>query len=296
MNAKTPDAPGDPARTRLSLALFLGLIPALVAVPLWLRIVAGGPRHPRIESACLFALVWVPAVASVIARLCFREGFRDVSLRLPKDHAARIWGFAILIPIAVAVTAYVASWRLGLAPFSPPVLPTPWPAPADGMPRMALALIVHLATGFATWAVLALGEEIGWRGFLLPRLMGARLPAPVLLSGIVWSAWHVPIVLWGGYPAGPNRWVSAAIIVVTLTSFAFVLARLRLESGSVWPAVVAHAVWNSAIFDTLDRATPATTMWTRETGVLVALASVLAAALCWHGRWPRRMAPGDPPL
>jgi uncharacterized protein len=296
MSAPAPVAPGGPVHARRSLALFLAAIPLLVAAPLWIRMTDGGPRHPRVDFACLFALVWVPAVASVIARLRFREGFRDLSLRFPTHGAARAWMLAIAIPIAVTVSGYGAAWGLGLAPFSPPLLPAPWPALEGGMPRVAISIVAHLVTGFATWGVLALGEEIGWRGFLLPRLIGARLSTPVLWSGLVWSGWHIPSVLWGGYPAGPNRWISAMIIVVTLTAFAFVLARLRLESGSVWPAVVAHAVWNSAIFDSLERATPATTLWTRETGLLIALSSVIGATLYWQGRWPRRMAPGDPPL
>jgi uncharacterized protein len=102
-------------------------------------------------------------------------------------------------------------------------------------------------------------------------------------------------VLFGSYPAGPNRVVSAVVIAVTLTAFAFVLARLRFQTGSVWPVVIAHAAWNSIILDSFEGSTPAATMWTRETGVLVAAATVLCAALVTRGAWSMRRDPFTAP-
>ena len=66
----------------------------------------------------------------------------------------------------------------------------------------------------------AAGEEIGWRGYMLTRLIDAGVPKPVLLSGVIWGLWHVPLILGGVYLAGPPPVVSAALWLVTATAFA----------------------------------------------------------------------------
>ena len=74
----------------------------------------------------------------------------------------------------------------------------------------------------------AAGEEIGWRGYLLTRLIEAEVPRPVLVSSLVWALWHVPLIVSGQYAAGPNRFLSAAIFVATVVGIGFTLAFLRL--------------------------------------------------------------------
>jgi uncharacterized protein len=70
---------------------------------------------------------------------------------------------------------------------------------------------------------------------------------PVLVSGIIGGLWHVPLIMGGVYLAGPPPVVSALLWMVIATSFSFGFARLRLETGSVWPAIVLHAAWNSSL-------------------------------------------------
>ena len=234
-------------RARRGVALFLGVIPPLVALPLLLRARYGGPRHPAFDFACLVALVWTPALAALIARGTFHERSGGSGFRFDPARDAKWFALAILAPFMVAALGYGAAWGSGLASFELPAA-APWPA-ANGAARFVAYAGANLGAGLAVWLLLALGEEIGWRGYLLPHLLDARLPLPVLCSGLVWGAWHVPSVLWGAYPAGPNRALSAVILMITLPAFAFVLARLRLESGSIWPPTLAHATWNSAIFD-----------------------------------------------
>ncbi|HTM58384.1 MAG TPA: type II CAAX endopeptidase family protein, partial [Candidatus Udaeobacter sp.] len=233
----------SPARARRGVVLFLVLIPALVALPLFLRLRFGGPAHPRFDYACLIGLTWAPALACLIARAIRREGLGDVSFGFALRRDARWLAVAIAAPLAVMLIGYGAAWGSSLAPFTLPPA-APWPG-ADPATRFAGFALSNLGRGIATWLLLALGEEIGWRGYLLPRLIDAGVRRPVLLSGIIWGFWHVPSVLWGSYPAGPNRPLSAAIILVTLGAFALALARMRLETGSIWPVVLSHAFWNS---------------------------------------------------
>src|SRR3712207_7188827 len=57
--------------------------------------------------------------------------------------------------------------------------------------------IVPFAVGMVVGLVLAAGEEIGWRGYMLTRLIDAGVPRPVFASGLIWALWHVPLVLGG---------------------------------------------------------------------------------------------------
>jgi membrane protease YdiL (CAAX protease family) len=133
----------------------------------------------------------------------------------------------------------------------------------------------------------AAGEEIGWRGYMLTRLIDAGVPKPVLASGIIWGVWHVPLILGGVYLAGPPPALSALLWMVTATSFSFVFARLRLETGSVWPAIALHASWNSIIQVAFDPASTgaAAAVWVGESGILVALTMIVAAVVFARGRW-----------
>jgi uncharacterized protein len=76
----------------------------------------------------------------------------------------------------------------------------------------------------------------------------------------------------------------------------FVFARMRLETGSIWPAIALHGAWNSIIQLAFD---PATTgagaaLWVGEAGILTALALVAAAVIFSRGRWTMRRVPESP--
>jgi CAAX protease family protein len=143
------------------------------------------------------------------------------------------------------------------------------------------------------------GEEIGWRGYMLTRLIDEGVPRPVLASGVIWALWHVPLFLWGGFVQGVPPLLATALLMVMAPSLGYVLARMRLETGSVWPAIALHLAWNVAIqagFQPLA-AGASSQLWVGESGVLTALALVVAAVIYSRGRWkilrepPKRETP-----
>ena len=142
-------------------------------------------------------------------------------------------------------------------------------------------------------AVTAAGEEIGWRGYMLTRLINARVPRPVLVSGSIWAAWHLPLILTGQYAAGPSLMLSAFVFFLDVVAFGYLIAYLRLQSGSIWPAVMAHASWNALIQGVFDASTQRVNIWVGESGILVALVDLMLVLLIVRGTWMIKRYPND---
>jgi membrane protease YdiL (CAAX protease family) len=99
------------------------------------------------------------------------------------------------------------------------------------------------------WSVQCLGEEIGWRGFLLPRLMKAGFGQweALLVTGAIWGLWHAPGPLSGCVFRG-HWFLGIVMFTVGLILLGVVFGWLMLASGSVWVPAVAHAA-----IDTIGR-------------------------------------------
>jgi membrane protease YdiL (CAAX protease family) len=245
-----------------------------------------------------FALMWSPAATSVVARLVLREGFADVSFRFGGRQTLKAILLAVVFPIIIGLVAYGIAWATGLAQFDPQPLGLVSSFVGDtASPVTLFVVLVALAATIGTiiGALSAAGEEIGWRGYMLTRLIDARVPRPVLASGLIWGLWHIPLVLAGVYVAGSSPVVSAVLLMVSVTSFGFVIARMRLETGSIWPAIALHGAWNSIIQGAFDPVTMDTgagaALWVGEAGILTALALVVATVIFSRGRWTMRRVP-----
>lgn len=92
------------------------------------------------------------------------------------------------------------------------------------------------------------GEEWGWRGYLLPKLMERFSVVPALLiSGMIWGLWHAPIIALGhnygtGYPGYPYVGILAMCIFCIVTGI--ILSYVTIKTKSCIPAVVGHATIN----------------------------------------------------
>lgn len=290
-----PPAP-EPSRAdaaRKGLLVFFALVALGSGVFQGLILRSGKPIGS--DPWLVYGLMWTPGAASIVARLVFREGFRDVSFRL----GAAAWkaiGIAWLLPVAIGGCAYGAAWATGLASFQIPALASLGLAGLTPPVRFAVLLGLSLTLVAFLSLFSAAGEEIGWRGYLLPRLVEAEVPRPLLLSGIVWAVWHLPLILSGQYAAGPSRALSAVGFVLTVVGIGFVLGWMRLSTGSVWPAVVLHAVWNAVIQGTFDASTKGPSIWVGEAGILVAALALAAAWLLARRPYAARRAPDGEPI
>ena len=101
-------------------------------------------------------------------------------------------------------------------------------------------------TGCHTGAHVRPREEIGMRGYLQPQLMSLGRRRALLVVGLVWATWHMPLILLTPvFPVG-NKLISLPLFYGTIVAASFFYGYLRIYTGSVWPASIAHAVHNAA--------------------------------------------------
>lgn len=185
----------------------------------------------------------------------------------------RDWPVALATTTGVSVLAAAGVVVCGLARFT---------TPGGSWQSDALALCV-------TGPVLAFAEEIGWRGYLLPRLLWLGEGAALLVSGVVWVGWHLPyILLTPNYHADGNRALVLTLFTGSVLAFSVLFGRLRLRSGSLWPAVLGHFAHN-ATFAWLAAHALSTThpvvageYLAGDTGLFVLLGTAFSALLLGH--------------
>ncbi len=123
----------------------------------------------------------------------------------------------------------------------------------QGVPISMMFLIqVISAVIFAPFinAVLAIGEEIGWRGFLTPsleRLLGRR-PA-LIVSGVIWGIWHAPLIVLIGYEYGTGYfgepWLGVIAFAYITTLLGILLSFIYDKSRSILAPALFHGAFNA---------------------------------------------------
>jgi membrane protease YdiL (CAAX protease family) len=138
------------------------------------------------------------------------------------------------------------------------------------MPASVFVLVSAVQTilvGPLVGLLLGFGEEFGWRGFLQSQLVRLGKKRGILFVGLIWSAWHYPVILMGyNYPGHPIAGLLMMTIYTTL--LAFVLGYAMLKTGSIWLAAFLHGLNNQAMaFIMILVYQPADPLWSFGAGV-----------------------------
>jgi CAAX protease family protein len=238
----------------------------------------------------VMGLMWCPGIAGLVSRYRFEKSLRNHGWTWGNPRYQ--WA-SYLIPIAYATAVYLVVWATGLGGFynydflNNQSTAFGWGGLPAGL-RLALYIAVVGSIGMPGSCASALGEELGWRGFLVPELAKVTsFSKTALVSGLVWSFWHYPILLFADYNAGTSAAYALTCFTVLVVGVSFVAAWLRLKSGSVWTGMLLHAshnLWVQSIFDPLTVDTGKTKYVTGEFGIGLAIAGVVLAVLFWKRR------------
>ena len=206
-----------------------------------------------------------PMVAAVIvtAQESGRAGLRSLLSRIVRWRVAPIWyGVALLGPIVLALSGMALHVVLG--------------GQSPNLPAMIGALPTVLAISVYMFIQVGIGEEIGWRGYALPKLQsGYNALVSSLILGGIWVLWHLPLFF--NPDSGYSNTPFWAFLIFILPVSILITWIFNSTGGSTLMIMILHAMLNASI-GPLWRATPEYSTAVSNTDVYL-----LQAAVLWVG-------------
>lgn len=208
-------------------------------------ILAGTPwqTDPRFQIAVL-AMLAGPPIAGILMTVLVsgKEGLRELFSRLLRGRVGVRWYAVALLTAPVLQAVVLLALSLFSADFLPAIFTT-----GERTTLLAAGIVVGLVGGFV--------EELGWTGFVIPRLrLRHGVLATGLVVGVLWGAWHLLQMLWVASTSAdaispalflPQYFVSA---IAQLTAYRVLMVGVYARTESLFAAILMHA---SLIFSTL---------------------------------------------
>lgn len=231
------------------LLIYIAFSFLLVWIPSIIYMVKGGVyESPAMQAIMSYAML-CPSIGMLLTRWITKEGFpmkgeNSLGLGIVLKDKKWIWYVvAILLPWIY--------WELGMA-----LMYLVQPQTFDPAMLTEIAIPENIVWLYPIFAIIstciisvgALGEEAGWRGYMMPKLEELfGTGKAILIGGIIWGVWHFPINM-AGHNFGTGYWGEpwTGFIVFTLSTIFLnaILTYLTKKTGSVWPAAFTHAVNN----------------------------------------------------
>jgi membrane protease YdiL (CAAX protease family) len=198
-------------------------------------------RFLNITSDPILFSVWscTPTVATLIMLLVVtrdgytKEGWKSLGLH---RLGLNVWWIAFGLTLLITVAASAVVWATPLASFT---------MPEGGLIDPILSFLIVFGM---TVLWFGLAEEIGMRGYLQPRLMSLGRSRALFLVGLVFATWHMPLIFLApaqvDFPTG-NLLIFFPLFYGTFVAASFFFGYMRIYTGSIWPASIAHAVHNA---------------------------------------------------
>lgn len=229
------------------------------------------------------ASMWGPAIAALVTQRIYGENFRNFGWGWP---TSTLLANSFLVPVGYSLVAYLLIWSTGVGTFynAEFVNDAASSIGISGLSAGGVILIYVLLTG--TFGMIrasanALGEEIGWRGFLVPELSKKfNYSRTSLITGLIWAAWHYDVLIFGDYNNGTPLWFGLSCFTLMVVSSSFIYTWFRLKSGSLFPCVILHASHNlyiQRILTPLTKPTDLTPWFIDEFGLLVPMVTTCFA-------------------
>ncbi|HXS83681.1 MAG TPA: CPBP family intramembrane glutamic endopeptidase [Methylomirabilota bacterium] len=206
----------------------------------WIPVAAAVPLASPLAQLLVYVGVFSPAITALLLTGT-RRGAPGVRALL-----SRVWPVRVAWRWVVFALGYLAGVKL-VAALLHRVVTGHWPR----FDASALALIPF---AIAVSTPVQAGEELGWRGFALPRLAARLGLAPAsLLLGLVWATWHLPLFFVRGTDTFGQSFVLYAVQVMAIAA-AIAMLYVRTHAGLFLPMLFHAAVNNTK--DIVPSATP----------------------------------------
>lgn len=213
----------------------------------------GNPAiQQQITLLCWTLAMWGPGIAAILTTLLVaKRPFGD--LRLNKLGKFRFYVIAWFLPPLLAALAVGLTALIGTGTLDPnfttmkQVADQASQRSGQSVPVMVL-IISQLAQALILGPVInvfaTMGEELGWRGFLLPKLLPVGQWKAILFSGLIWGFWHAPAIAQGQNFPGHPVW-GIVVMMLGCVLLGAILSWLYLKTRSPWSAALAHGSVNA---------------------------------------------------
>ncbi len=228
----------------------------------------------------LWALaMWAPGISAILVTLLV-EKKPFSALRLNTLGAKRFYLWAWLLPIVFVILGGMVTLLLGMAELDlsfSMIREAMQAAPGGETVPAGVVVALQVLSAFTLAPVInmlfTLGEELGWRGWLLPNLLPLGQRKAILLSNVIWGVWHAPVIVQGhNYPGYPVLGVFMMIVFCLLIGT--ILSWLTINANSPWVAALGHGSVNAVAGLPILFFAP---------GFDMALGGSLAAPTAWFG-------------
>ncbi len=226
-------------QTQQAVAVFFAVAFGLALGLALLMAATGTSVHMGTGTVFVTMMMWAPFIGRTVAtRTVDRNWKPPFPFRRWGRPSSLIVGVPLVLVLVIYGTAHSVGWLLGAVAWNPGE--GKW----DTVGRIFLNLALNLPILGLLFTLGALGEELGWRGYLQPRLDAAGVKHSLMIVIALEVVWHLPVMMLGGYLLGDSRTLTAllftALTMFTAPLWAWSVYRMR----SVWAAVFFHSFHN----------------------------------------------------
>lgn len=225
-------------------------------------LMANGGMNSNFGMIWISLMMFIPAICCILTRLFTKEKFGNMYLKPHFKGNIKYYIFAWIGPAILTVIGGLIFFILFSNTFDPSMSTMEQTLIAEyeaanidvsTLPAIQTLLISQLLLALLLGPILnfipALGEELGWRGYLLPKLIEkmGNIKA-IILTGIIWGLWHLPVIIMG-HNYGFDYWGYPYLGIIGMILFCIFIgmffAYLSIRTKSAIPCAIAHGALNA---------------------------------------------------
>lgn len=196
----------------------------------------------------IFSLIvmFFPGISALIVRrFISKERLKDSVIRFgswkPYLQVSLLIPFLYIIIYAITGLFYQPDFTLKILLAQTKIEEVPFSPSLVLLMYFVLTLLIIPTINF----IPAFGEEFGWRGYLLPKLLPLGRKKALIISGIIWGLWHLPFILLLNSGDYPDKIAGSLIFTVLIALLGIYIGALTLDNSSILLASYVHGIFNA---------------------------------------------------